>query len=187
MEIGPWYCVITNCMCILPCVSLYKRELYGDCILYGSTGVVSFIYHMNKLITNFLNDTGIRNSDIILANLSVFHTVHILYFYDNALRWNYTMAWLPIVIYTSECGLDVRFGIMIAYGLTIIMYIFVQNYKYSLEWIIFGTLSIISELICFSFANKLHYVWLHGTHHILSFLSLYLFLKGIRPHEFITS
>ena len=104
--IDSWYCILTNGVCIFPCFLLYRQSLWGDFILYLATGMASFMYHLNNLEVNFLNDVAIRNTDIILANLSVFHTVNLLCLYDTPTRWNYTVACLPLVIYTAEYGLD---------------------------------------------------------------------------------
>jgi hypothetical protein len=185
-SISSWYCILTNGFCIFPCFVLCRRSLWGDFVLYLTTGVASFMYHLNNLEVNFLNDVAIRNTDIILANLSVFHTVNLLCLYDTPTRWNYTVACLPLVIYTAEYGLVLRFVLMITYSVLGMVYVVLHRANYVTRWVVPAVVCIVGELLFFSYGNEGgsgSYEWLHGSHHVMAFTSLYSFIKSIKFPE----
>jgi len=171
-----WYIVGTNFFFLAPAWALYKMELWGDLILTVSTGLASFIYHGEWIITN---PTAIRNVDVILADLLVTHIVHYLVNFD--FRWTLTIAALPVVIYTAEVDVLYRLVGMIGYGVGTLLWVATHHNRYRIKWCLTGLFLIIGELLCFVFGNSTsNYTWLHGTHHILAFTSQLCFTKSLK-------
>ena len=180
MSIGSWYCILTNATVILPSIMLYKRNMIADCLMCVWTGLASFLYHFDRLEYSFMDPVSIRNTDIIMANLLVFHTTNILCLKRSPEKWNYTVFVLPMVIYTADVDLLIRVIAMISYGVVGIIYAIIHRKKEELKWIMVGSLIILAELCFFSFGNNnSYYVWLHGSHHITAFLSMASFIKTV--------
>jgi len=179
MSLGSWYCILTNATAILPSIMLYKRNMIADCFMCAWTGLASLLYHFDRLEYSFMNPVSIRNTDIIMANLLVFHTTNILCLKRSARKWSFTVFVLPMVIYTADVDLMIRVGIMISYGIIGVIYAIIHRKKEELKWIAGGCLLIFAELCFFIFGNKNSYAWLHGSHHIAAFLSMASFIKTV--------
>lgn len=173
-----WYIVGTNLFFIVPAVHLYRLKYWDDLILTISIGVASFIYHGNWISSN---PVAIRNVDVVLADWIVTHTAHYMLNFNR--RWTFSIAALPVVIYTAEVDVIYRFIGMICYGLCTMAWVAYYHKKYLLHWNIVGGILITGELVCFAFGNKAvnYYNWLHGTHHILAFISQWCFMKSVPP------
>ena len=172
-----WFSIATNTLAIVPAKILWDKGFIGDSLFTGLTGLASLLYHGNELDGWKMNSVAIRNTDIVLANLIVLHTVHLVIKPD--IRWECSIVALPFVVYSAEMSLLVRFSTMIAYGSMCILWIFIHKKGYDLRWVLMGIVLILSELVSFFFGNKSNYVWLHGVHHVSAFLSQYCIVKSI--------
>tara|TARA_R110000851_G_scaffold221807_3_gene374617 strand:+ start:756 stop:1286 length:531 start_codon:yes stop_codon:yes gene_type:complete len=173
-----WFCIATNTLAIVPAKILWDKDFVGDSLFTGLTGLASLLYHGNELDGWEMNQVGIRNTDIVLADLMVLHTVHLLI--KSEIRWECSIVALPFVVYSAELSLLVRFCTMIAYGSVCIVWILIHKQRYDLRWVLAGILLILSELVSFFFGNKSNYVWLHGVHHVSAFLSQYCMVRSIK-------
>lgn len=172
------YCILTNLVCVFPAQILWVKQRYGDAIFTLSTGLASLVYHSDEIYESPLNTVAIRNVDIIMADLIMCHTCHMFFHFQR--RWDWTISVLPIQIYAAELDVLYRFAFMILWGIVAISMALTHQDKYHMKYLVFGTLCILSELLFFMFANKIHYYWLHGTHHITAFVAQGLFLKSIK-------
>lgn len=173
-----WFCIATNIFAAVPAKILWDKGLWGESLFTSLTGLASFIYHGNKLDGWTMNEIGIRNTDIILADLLVFHTVHLLIRQD--IRWECSIAILPFVIYSAELSVLIRFISMIIYGTGCAIWMISHRSQYDILWVLLGIFFILVELVCFFMGNETNYVWLHGVHHITAFISQYCMIRSIK-------
>lgn len=185
---GQVYCVLTNLAAIVPARALYMKRMFVDAVFVGVTGLASILYHANNaepvsLIGDVFDHQAIRDTDVILANLLVFHTTHMLVCRNRDSRHWMTMAMLPVTIYTNHMSLLVREVMFITYGGLGIIYAAANRRAYDARMLIFGTLSVTLDLVFFMWLGQTYeelYYWYHGTHHIFGFLTVYGF--GLAPN-----
>ena len=173
-----WFCISTNAVSILPARLLWLNGMHGDSVFTAMTGLASLLYHGNELENWPMNSIAIRNTDIVLANLLVLHTVHTIVAPDR--RWECSVITLPFVVYSAELSLLVRFSVMVAYGTMCIVWMIIHRNRYDMRWLALGVLLILSELFTFFFGNQSNYVWLHGLHHVSAFSSQYCMIHSIK-------
>lgn len=173
-----WFCIGTNLFCMAPAFILYNRNFYADAFVTLATGIASFLFHGVELERWTIDLTGIRNTDVILANLLVLHTINTLLHHET--RFENTLCMLPVVIYGAETDVFWRFAVLCAYGGGCTVYVLTHRTMFVLRWYLAGLFVILSEIILFTFGNQKDYVWLHGGHHIAAFAAQAAFIKSLR-------
>lgn len=173
-----WYCIGTNLFSLAPAYILYNRAFMADAFFTLCTGMASFLFHGVELEGWPMMFDAIRNTDVILANLLVLHTINTILHHET--RFENTICMLPVVIYGSEVDVFWRFAALCAYGGGCTMYVFTHRSYYWLRWYLAGLFVILSEIVLFTFGNQSDYVWLHGTHHITAFAAQAAFLKALK-------
>ena len=155
--------------CIIPITICYKKRMIMDGSLTALTGVSSFLYHFDRLIVPFCDEIAIRNTDVIMANLLVFHTSNMLLFGPR--RFEVDMLLLPLIIYTAESDIIIRLVLMGTYGVVFMIFSYIRRSALTMRFMVLGLFLIICELIFFNLANSDDelYEWFHGAHHIMAF------------------
>ena len=182
--LGIWFCILTNCMVVVPSYMLYKRKMVQDSILAVVTGMSSLLYHGNNsdpsVFHQILNTRGIRNTDVILSYLLTFHTTHMLTLKRNKRRLELTMAMMPMAIYIAEGDLYVRLSVILVHSVLGLCYSLYSKHK--MNWIALGyALGILDIFIMWLGDYKYvdQYYWIHGTHHITCFGAVACMVKSI--------
>tara|TARA_R110002074_G_scaffold137276_3_gene282319 strand:- start:4713 stop:5333 length:621 start_codon:yes stop_codon:yes gene_type:complete len=140
-----------------------------DGSLTALTGISSFLYHFDRLIISFCDEISIRNTDVIMANLLVFHTSNMLLF--GSRRFEVDTLLLPIIIYTAENDITMRLVLMGTYGGLFMVLSYIRRALLDVKFLLLGLFLIICELLFFNLANSSDdlYEWFHGIHHIMAF------------------
>jgi hypothetical protein len=178
-----WYCIGTNLVSLVPTVEYYRKKEYSDAVITYFTGISSFLFHGQRLEGWDLDFTGIRNVDLIMANLLIVHVINYLLWYKR--RFEISACILPFIIYLAEFSILVRFICTSVYGVFCVGMVIKDKEHYNLPYFFGGIGFIGVDVLCFAFGNEMYYNWLHGTHHVCAFISQLLFTrsrrKGIEP------
>ena len=174
-----WFCIGTNVACMIPAYMLYNRKYIPDAFITVCTGVASFMFHGAELEGWPVGFTPMRNTDVILANLLVLHTINTLLHTKN--RFGNSLCMLPPVIYGADVKVFWRFVVLCLYGAGCSIYIFTNRNLYILKWYIIGLSIIVGEIFLFTFGNQKEneYSWYHGAHHIAAFTAQGCFVASL--------
>ena len=169
-----WYCIGTNLLSAAPAYELITRGDYTDAIITCCTGMASFLFHGEELHDWNMKFIAIRNTDVIMANVTIILTINYLLWRNR--RFEIVLWVLPALIYLAELSIFVRFLCTGVYALLCIGMVMKNRQEYIMHYFVGGCIIIAIDVICFIYGNKLQYEWLHGTHHVCAFTSQYLFL-----------
>ena len=174
-----WYCIGTNLLSAAPAYELITRGDYTDAIITCCTGMASFLFHGEELHDWNMKFIAIRNTDVIMANVTIILTINYLLWRNR--RFEIVLWVLPALIYLAELSIFVRFLCTGVYALFCIGMVMKNRQEYIMHYFVGGCIIIAVDVTCFIYGNKLQYEWLHGTHHVCAFTSQYLFLRSILP------
>ena len=173
-----YFCILTNVVALLPTWILIKWGHWGDGVFTFATGLASLLYHTDEFIDWQIKTRAIRDTDIIMADMLVFHTADMFWDFEN--RWAITANTLPFHVYSSHLSVEFRFACMIVWASTGIIRGMWVTQRRGKIWMGAGTIIILLELLAFSLGNAEHYGWLHGLHHIAAFSAQACFVRALK-------
>ena len=178
------WCAGTNAFCMFPTVFAYRKNL-DEWLLYLSTGLASVFYHLhhfNKYLPpacNFMLYRPIRAIDLVLSDMSACWITSAMTGTGHQLK--VFLLFLPFDMYAvlaeSHGGRWTLTGFWIACSF---LYVFCNITKYDKKYLAIGLVCSSLELAVYEFLSSMYpwyYNWIHGTHHIFGFLSIYFYMK----------